>query len=86
MYKVVNKFNGKEYGTFTSFFIASVLVKKHKELIICDMSVTKEERREKVKNLWDQLNKNRETKDEDRIRKEWLKADEEYTALYDEEY
>lgn len=86
MYKIINKFTGKEYGTSTSFFIACALAKNHKELIVCDMNVTKEERKEKVNSLWYQLNESRGTKEADKIRKEWLKADEEYLALYDEEY
>ena len=86
MYKVVNKFTGKEYGVFTSYGEASAFAKKYKEAITCDMSITKEERKEKANSLWNQLNKCRDTKEADKIRKEWLKADVEYTALYDEEY
>ena len=86
MYKVVNKFTGKKYGVFTSYGEASAFAKKYKEAITCDMSITKEERKEKVNGLWDQLNKYRGTKKANEIRKEWLKADEEYLALYDEEY
>ena len=74
MYRVLNKLSGETYGD---------LENKHVNVIICDLSIPKEVRKKKVQELWDEVKIN---KSFDEKFNEWVKADQEYTALYDEEY
>lgn len=88
MYRVLNKFNGKQYGIdCCSQEEASCLQNEHEDAIICDLSISKEELAEKTRKAWERL-KSVNVNDEriKEYRNEWLKLDQEYIALYDEEY
>lgn len=85
MYRVINKYNGKAYGADCySLEEAECLKNEHKDAIICDLSIPREKRAEDARKAWEKLQEaNANLK---RCRKEWLRLDQEYTALYDEEY
>ena len=83
MYRVLNKLSGETYGDFETFEEAKTLENKHVNVIICDLSIPKEVRKKKVQELWDEIKIN---KSFDEKFNEWVKADQEYTALYDEDY
>lgn len=89
---MISKYTGKEYGAFACCEEVEAFTKHHTWLIVCDMTATKEERRKKVKNLWNQLEamtktkRSKPDKEVAELREKWMEADFEYTALYDEEY
>lgn len=85
MYRVMDKYNGKQYGAdCCSFEEAKCLKNEHEDAIICDLSIPKEKRAEVVRKAWEKLQEaNINLKS---CREEWLRLDQEYTALYGEEY
>lgn len=83
MYRVLNKFSGKTYGDFETIEQAKTLESEYVDAIICDLSIPKEVRKKKVQKLWDEIKINKSSNEK---LNEWIKADQEYIALYKEEY
>ena len=90
MYRVLNRYNGKQYGIdCITEEEAECLQNEHDDSIIVDLSIGKEDRKKSVQDAWDYLqsiSKKGNQEEIEKARKEWLQKDIEYTALYDEEY
>ena len=90
MYRVLNKYNGRQYGIdCITEEEAECLQNEHDDSIIVDLSISKEDRKKSVQDAWDYLqsiSKKGNQEEIEKARKEWLQKDIEYTALYDEEY
>ena len=95
MFRVINKFNGKQYGVdCMSMEEAECLQFEHEHAIIVNLDISKETRKETVKHWWEIMVQTQEDRknglitreEEDMIREIWVRLDMEYTAMYDEEY
>ena len=90
MYRVLNKYNGKQYGIdCIAEEEAECLQNEHDDSIIVDLSISKKDRKKSVQDAWDYLqsiSKKGNQEEIEKARKEWLQKDIEYTALYGEEY
>lgn len=83
MYRVLNKFSGKTYGDFETIEEAEKLENEHIGSIVCDLSIPKEIRKKRVQKLWNEVKASKTLPEK---LNEWIEADQEYIALYNEDY
>ncbi|RHV70209.1 MULTISPECIES: hypothetical protein [Clostridia] len=87
MYRILDKFNGKQYGKDCAVLKeAQKIAEEHKGSVIVDMSISKETLKQAARNAWSELKNCTDKEEIIKLRRNWLVLDEQYTALYDEEY
>lgn len=88
MYRVLDRYNGKQFGKdCSSKEEAQELAERSECAVVCDLSIPKEELAKRARDAWERFRLLRAQDAQfQQCKDEWLQLDWEYTALYDEEY